>query len=83
MLSKALTATTCPRCLQAEGGWCPVYANAAQTLKVMSIGFLTANEDDAVVWRGPKKTSMVKQFLADVVWGDVSHPGLGYVACSP
>ena len=27
-------------------------------------------QDDAVVWRGPKKTAMIKQFLSDVVWND-------------
>lgn len=33
-----------------------MYADASQRLSVMSIGFLLANPDDAVVWRGPKKT---------------------------
>merc|ERR1711983_238081 len=36
----------------------------------MSIGFLLNNQDDAVVWRGPKKNAMIKQFLTDVVWND-------------
>ena len=27
-------------------------------------------QDDAVVWRGPKKNAMIKQFLTDVVWND-------------
>jgi len=40
---------------------------------VMSIGFLLNNRNSAVVWRGPKKTSMVKQFLTDVCWGDVDY----------
>lgn len=39
----------------------------------MSIGFLLDNKNSAVVWRGPKKTSMVKQFLTDVCWGDLDY----------
>merc|ERR1711915_65615 len=42
----------------------------SQTLGVMSIGFLLTNQDDAVVWRGPKKNAMIKQFLTDVAWND-------------
>ena len=30
----------------------------------------TLNQDDAVVWRGPKKNAMIKQFLTDVAWTD-------------
>lgn len=37
----------------------------------MSIGFLLKSPDDAVVWRGPKKHSMIKQFLEDVYWGEL------------
>ena len=29
-----------------------------------------AFQDDAVVWRGPKKNAIIKQFLTDVVWND-------------
>jgi Mrp family chromosome partitioning ATPase len=25
---------------------------------------------DAIIWRGPKKNGMIKQFLRDVHWGD-------------
>ena len=41
------------------------------TLKVMSIGFLLANADDAVIWRGPMKMTVIRQFLQDVAWGDL------------
>ena len=37
---------------------------------VMSIGFLLNNDSEAVVWRGPKKSAMIKQFLTDVCWRD-------------
>ncbi|WPH03879.1 Cytosolic Fe-S cluster assembly factor CFD1 [Acrodontium crateriforme] len=42
-------------------------------LYCMSLGFLLANRGDAVVWRGPKKTAMVRQFLSDVHWGALDY----------
>lgn len=42
-------------------------------LYCMSLGFLLANRGDAVVWRGPKKTAMVRQFLSDVQWGALDY----------
>lgn len=53
--------------------WVPVYADSEQKLAVMSIGFILQNRNDSVVWRGPKKTSMIKQFLNDVVWQDIDY----------
>ena len=61
-------------------GMLPVELNS---LKVMSLGFLLKNPDDAVIWRGPMKTGVIKQFVKDVVWGDLdfliidSPPGTG------
>ena len=54
-----------------------------ENLKVMSIGFLLQNRDDAVIWRGPMKYNVIRQFLKDVEWGDLdflvvdSPPGTG------
>eukprot|EP00917_Polyrhabdina_sp_WS-2016_P027401 GHVP01058503.1.p1 GENE.GHVP01058503.1~~GHVP01058503.1.p1 ORF type:complete len:269 (-),score=68.30 GHVP01058503.1:857-1663(-) len=48
-------------------GWDPVYIT--ENLCVMSIGFMLSEEDDAVIWRGPKKNGLIKQFLSEVVWG--------------
>ena len=58
-----------PRMLGLEGeeihssasGWSPVYVN--DHLGVMSIGFLLPDKDDAVIWRGPRKNGLIKQFL--------------------
>lgn len=36
--------------------WVPVYPTQDQKLGVMSIGFLLHSRDDAVIWRGPKKS---------------------------
>jgi Mrp family chromosome partitioning ATPase len=52
-------------------------------LRVISIGFLVPSEDEAVVWRGPMKMIVIKQFLKDVEWGDLDYlivdspPGTG------
>lgn len=52
-------------------------------LEVMSIGFLLRNRDDALIWRGPLKMNVIKQFLKDVEWGDLDFlivdcpPGTG------
>ena len=39
----------------------------------MSIGFLLRDRGDSVVWRGPKKGSMIAQFVDDVVWSDLDY----------
>eukprot|EP01080_Neovahlkampfia_damariscottae_P004788 gene4788-8374_t len=56
---------------QCSEGWVPVYVDKEKRLSVMSIGFLLESSDDAVIWRGPKKHSMIKQFVEDVYWGEL------------
>lgn len=55
----------------------PVHAANPATntgaLSCMSLGFLLRERGDAVVWRGPKKTAMVRQFLSDVLWADLDY----------
>ncbi|MBN2516984.1 MAG: P-loop NTPase [Deltaproteobacteria bacterium] len=52
-------------------------------IKVMSIGFLLQNQDDAVIWRGPMKMNVIKQLLSEVNWGELDYlvidfpPGTG------
>ncbi len=52
-------------------------------LKVMSIGFLIKQQDDALIWRGPMKAGVIQQFLRDVNWGELDYlvvdcpPGTG------
>jgi Mrp family chromosome partitioning ATPase len=58
---------------QSSAGWIPVYTDEAKRLCVMSLGFLLPDRGDSVVWRGPKKTAMVRQFLKDVVWGELDY----------
>ena len=52
-------------------------------LTVMSLGLLLRSGDEAVIWRGPMKMGVIRQFLADVEWGELdfliidSPPGTG------
>jgi Mrp family chromosome partitioning ATPase/predicted Fe-Mo cluster-binding NifX family protein len=52
-------------------------------LKVMSMGFLLQGTEQAVIWRGPLKYSMIKDFIAHVQWGSLDYlvvdcpPGTG------
>jgi len=52
-------------------------------LKAVSIALLFENQDQPIIWRGPLKMIIVKQFLADVNWGDLDYlivdspPGTG------
>lgn len=55
---------------QSASGWSPVYTE--DNLSLISVGFLTS-PDDAVIWRGPRKNGMIKQFLRDVDWGDLDY----------
>jgi Mrp family chromosome partitioning ATPase len=56
---------------QSSYGWSPVYVD--ENLAVMSIGFMLPGEDEAVIWRGPKKNGMIKQFLRDVDWAELDY----------
>lgn len=57
-----------------------LYSN---TLRIMSIGFLLQNESNALIWRGPMKHNVIKQFVTDVSWGNLDYlvvdcpPGTG------
>ncbi|KAJ1801765.1 cytosolic Fe-S cluster assembly factor nbp35 [Coemansia sp. RSA 2599] len=55
---------------RSTNGWSPVYIQ--DNLAVMSIGFMLPDDESAVIWRGPKKTGMIKQFLRDVDWSSSS-----------
>lgn len=56
---------------QSNDGWSPIYHS--DNLGVMSIGFLLNNKNDPVIWRGPRKNGLIKQFLTDVIWDDLDY----------
>lgn len=62
--------------------------NTDSGVKIMSVAFLLRSKDDAVIWRGPLKHSLIKQFLGDVFWGTLDYliidlpPGTGDEALS-
>ena len=51
-------------------------------IKLLSIGLLV-DEKNAVVWRGPMASSAIRQFVTDVLWGELDYlvidmpPGTG------
>lgn len=38
------------------------------SLHALSLAFLLPSRSSAVIWRGPKKTAMIRQFVSDVLW---------------
>jgi len=42
-------------------------------IKAMSMAFLTEDSDTPVIWRGPMKMSVVRQFLGDAEWGELDY----------
>lgn len=53
---------------QSNLGWEPAYYQ--DNLAVVSIGFMLPSQDEAVIWRGPKKNTLIRQFLTEVYWGN-------------
>eukprot|EP00043_Microstomoeca_roanoka_P026459 m.11646 g.11646 ORF g.11646 m.11646 type:complete len:384 (+) comp6608_c0_seq1:1-1152(+) len=68
-----------PKIFQAEteqvhnsgSGWSPVGVD--DNVCLMSVGFLLSDPREAVIWRGPKKNGLIKQFLRDVDWGALDY----------
>ncbi|MBA3945341.1 MAG: Mrp/NBP35 family ATP-binding protein [Herpetosiphonaceae bacterium] len=54
----------------------------AYDLKIMSVGFMVA-PDQPIIWRGPMVSSLLRQFLYEVNWGELDYliidlpPGTG------
>ncbi len=57
--------------------------HVSENLTVMSVGFLLSSGHDPVIWRGPRKYHLIRQFLTDVRWGQLDYlivdspPGTG------
>ncbi|MEW6187048.1 MAG: iron-sulfur cluster carrier protein MrpORP [Thermodesulfobacteriota bacterium] len=67
--------------LQNQDGVFPISVN--DHLKVISIEVLMPDKDSPTIWRGPLKIGVIRQFIADVNWGNLdfliidSPPGTG------
>jgi Mrp family chromosome partitioning ATPase len=52
-------------------------------LKVISLEYMMEDRDDPIIWRGPLKVQAIRQFVADIDWGDLDYlvidapPGTG------
>lgn len=55
----------------------------SENLTAVSLESMIPNKDDAIIWRGPMKHQVIRQFISDVEWGDLDHliidspPGTG------
>ena len=49
------------------------HSSPHEGVKVMSVGNLLETRDSAVVWRGPRKTAMIKRFVKDTFWGRLDY----------
>ncbi len=67
--------------LNAENKLIPIRYN--ENLSAVSVESLMEGKDDAIIWRGPVKHSMIQQFIGQVAWGDLdvllidAPPGTG------
>lgn len=54
-----------------------------ENLKVVTVQALMQDKDQAIIWRGPAKTGIIKQFVGSVCWGELDFlvidapPGTG------
>ncbi|BDD86841.1 Mrp/NBP35 family ATP-binding protein [Desulfofustis limnaeus] len=52
-------------------------------LKVVSLEYMMRDRDEAIIWRGPLKIQAIRQFIADMDWGELDYlvidapPGTG------
>jgi ATP-binding protein involved in chromosome partitioning len=66
-----------------ESGTLMLPAQYNENLFVISMDSLLRDKNQAVLWRGPKKTAAIRQFISDVKWGELdflvldSPPGTG------
>ena len=54
-----------------QKGFIPV--QGPLNIKVMSMAFLLENDDTPVIWRGPIKMSVIRQFMAEGEWGELDY----------
>ena len=66
-----------------EGGDPPRPMKWSENLEVVSIEPLLPDKDKSIIWRGPVKIGVIRQFISDLVWDDLDYlvidspPGTG------
>ena len=94
VLDADITGPSIPKILGVRGGHLnagpagifPVFGPLG--IKVVSMDFLLPSDETPVIWRGPLKSVAIRQFLSDVVWGELEYllidlpPGTGDEALS-
>jgi len=89
ILDADITGASIPKLLNTRGeklvagppGIIPV--KGPLNVKVVSMDYLLPDDETPVIWRGPMKTMAIKQFLAEVAWGELEYlfidlpPGTG------
>lgn len=68
---------------QTAGGGLIPPMKFGDNLKVISLEYMMEDRDDPIIWRGPLKVQAIRQFVADIDWGDLDYliidapPGTG------
>ena len=42
-------------------------------VKVVSLEYMMKDRDEAIIWRGPLKIQAIRQFVADMDWGELDY----------
>ncbi|MBN2018137.1 MAG: Mrp/NBP35 family ATP-binding protein [Candidatus Cloacimonetes bacterium] len=69
--------------LMAQEGQSPTPVKVTDNLVVLSIASLLQDPDAPVIWRGPMKMNLIKQFMEDIAWPELDYlivdcpPGTG------
>jgi Mrp family chromosome partitioning ATPase len=78
-----------PKMLGVEGGYVAGFSDrfipvsARPNLGVISMAFFLPDRDSPVIWRGPLKSGVIKQFIGQAAWGNLDYlivdlpPGTG------
>ena len=78
-----------PKMLGVEDGYVTAFVNrfapvnVKPNLGVISMMFFLPDRDSPVIWRGPLKSGVIKQFIGQTAWGDLDYlvvdlpPGTG------
>ncbi|KAG0716848.1 Cytosolic Fe-S cluster assembly factor nubp1 [Chionoecetes opilio] len=54
--------------LDSQWGWQPAVSPLGK-IKTLSVGSLLSSQSQAVVWKGPRKTALIRRMIKDTMWG--------------